>query len=132
MFFCSFLVYSLTYLLDAIFLWVLSSKIGYIITSIFRQEDSDVEHGSSDPDISEKLARLSTDDTSLTDWHLGFHIFLVSLNSLFLCLCSTLAEQSTLKSCFYYFCSILFAYTALGFIFLTHLLFQCISAGYAA
>lgn len=43
---------------------------------IRRQEDTDVEHGSSNPDISEKLARLSTDDASLTDWHLGFHIFL--------------------------------------------------------
>ncbi|XP_015891957.2 gamma-tubulin complex component 4 [Ziziphus jujuba] len=43
---------------------------------IGRQEDRDLEHGSSQPDISEKLARLSTDDTSLTDWHLGFHIFL--------------------------------------------------------
>ncbi|GLU03740.1 hypothetical protein SLE2022_209240 [Rubroshorea leprosula] len=43
---------------------------------IRRQEDRDVEHGSSHPDMSEKLARLSTDDTSLTDWHLGFHIFL--------------------------------------------------------
>lgn len=43
---------------------------------IRRQEDRDVEHGSSNPDMSEKLARLSTDDASLTDWHLGFHIFL--------------------------------------------------------
>ncbi|KAF3436460.1 hypothetical protein FNV43_RR23552 [Rhamnella rubrinervis] len=43
---------------------------------IGRQEDRDSEHGSSQPDLSEKLARLSTDDTSLTDWHLGFHIVL--------------------------------------------------------
>ncbi|KAM4074630.1 hypothetical protein ACB094_10G108200 [Castanea mollissima] len=43
---------------------------------IRRQEDTDVDHGSSLPDIPEKLARLSTDDTSLTDWHLGFHISL--------------------------------------------------------
>lgn len=43
---------------------------------IRRQEDRDVEHGSSNQDMSEKLARLSTDDASLTDWHLGFHIFL--------------------------------------------------------
>ncbi|KAJ6680150.1 GAMMA TUBULIN COMPLEX PROTEIN [Salix purpurea] len=43
---------------------------------IRRQEDKDVEHGSSNPDMSEKLSRLSTDDASLTDWHLGFHIFL--------------------------------------------------------
>ncbi|CAK7348319.1 unnamed protein product [Dovyalis caffra] len=43
---------------------------------IRRQEDRDVEYGSPNPDVSEKLARLSTDDTSLTDWHLGFHMFL--------------------------------------------------------
>ncbi|KAL5862920.1 hypothetical protein ACOSQ3_000434 [Xanthoceras sorbifolium] len=43
---------------------------------IRRQEDRDVEHGSPHLSISEKLARLSTDDTSLTDWHLGFHISL--------------------------------------------------------
>ncbi|KAK4766876.1 hypothetical protein SAY86_014627 [Trapa natans] len=43
---------------------------------IRRQEDMNVEHGSSQTDISRKLARLSTDDTSLTDWHLGFHIYL--------------------------------------------------------
>ncbi|XP_027363388.1 gamma-tubulin complex component 4 homolog isoform X2 [Abrus precatorius] len=43
---------------------------------IRRQEDRDVENGSSHPDISEKLARMSTDDASLTDWHLGFHISL--------------------------------------------------------
>ncbi|XP_041021259.1 gamma-tubulin complex component 4 homolog isoform X2 [Juglans microcarpa x Juglans regia] len=38
---------------------------------IRRQED-----GESLPDMSEKLARLSTDDASLTDWHMGFHISL--------------------------------------------------------
>ncbi|KAI4301421.1 hypothetical protein L6164_034702 [Bauhinia variegata] len=43
---------------------------------IRRQEDRDVEPGSSHPDVSEKMARLSTDDASLTDWHLGFHICL--------------------------------------------------------
>ncbi|MBA0652886.1 hypothetical protein Goklo_020111 [Gossypium klotzschianum] len=43
---------------------------------IQRQEDRDVEYGSSISDTSEKLARLSTVDTSLSDWHLGFHIFL--------------------------------------------------------
>ncbi|XP_062088865.1 gamma-tubulin complex component 4 [Humulus lupulus] len=43
---------------------------------IRRQEDRDIDHSSSHSDISEKLSRLSTDDTSLTDWHLGFHIFL--------------------------------------------------------
>ncbi|KAE9589461.1 hypothetical protein Lal_00000563 [Lupinus albus] len=40
------------------------------------QEARDVENSSSHPDISEKLARLSTDDASLSDWHLGFHICL--------------------------------------------------------
>ncbi|XP_016697874.2 gamma-tubulin complex component 4 isoform X6 [Gossypium hirsutum] len=43
---------------------------------IRRQEDQNMEYGSSIPDTSEKLARLSADDTSLMDWHLGFHIFL--------------------------------------------------------
>ncbi|TKY52512.1 Gamma-tubulin complex component 4-like [Spatholobus suberectus] len=43
---------------------------------IRRQEDRDVENSSSHPDISEKLARMSTDDASLTDWHSGFHISL--------------------------------------------------------
>ncbi|XP_017969760.1 PREDICTED: gamma-tubulin complex component 4 [Theobroma cacao] len=43
---------------------------------IRRQEDRDVDYGSSISDMSEKLARLSTDDSSLMDWHLGFHIFL--------------------------------------------------------
>ncbi|MBA0736512.1 hypothetical protein Gogos_010057, partial [Gossypium gossypioides] len=43
---------------------------------IRRQEDQNLEYGSSIPDTSEKLARLSADDTSLMDWHLGFHIFL--------------------------------------------------------
>ncbi|XP_057966554.1 gamma-tubulin complex component 4 homolog isoform X2 [Malania oleifera] len=43
---------------------------------IRRQEDKDIEHGASHPDVLEKLARMSTDDASLTDWHLGFHIFL--------------------------------------------------------
>ncbi|KAM7276087.1 hypothetical protein ACFE04_017953 [Oxalis oulophora] len=40
-----------------------------------QQEDRDVD-GTSHSDVSEKLAHLSTDDTSLTDWHSGFHIFL--------------------------------------------------------
>ncbi|XP_015577237.1 gamma-tubulin complex component 4 homolog isoform X1 [Ricinus communis] len=43
---------------------------------ITRQEDRDLVNSSAQPDMSEKLARLSTDDISLTDWHLGFHIFL--------------------------------------------------------
>ncbi|KAI4349669.1 hypothetical protein L6164_010232 [Bauhinia variegata] len=34
------------------------------------------QSGSTHPDVSEKLARLSTDDASSTDWHLGFHISL--------------------------------------------------------
>lgn len=34
------------------------------------------ENNTSHPDISEKLARMSTDDASLTDWHSGFHISL--------------------------------------------------------
>ncbi|PKI31521.1 hypothetical protein CRG98_048102 [Punica granatum] len=37
-----------------------------------------VEHGSSQTDISKKLARLSTVDISFTDWHLGFHIYMES------------------------------------------------------
>ncbi|KAH1108028.1 hypothetical protein J1N35_011796 [Gossypium stocksii] len=43
---------------------------------IRRQEDQNMEYNSSIPDTSEKLARLSADDTSCMDWHLGFHIFL--------------------------------------------------------
>lgn len=43
---------------------------------IRRQEERDVDHGSSHADLSRRLSRLSTDDTSLTDWHLGFHICL--------------------------------------------------------
>ncbi|CAK9175335.1 unnamed protein product [Ilex paraguariensis] len=42
---------------------------------ISRQEDRDTEHDSS-PDVLEKLARMSTNDVSLSDWHLGFHISL--------------------------------------------------------
>ncbi|KAF8392581.1 hypothetical protein HHK36_022926 [Tetracentron sinense] len=43
---------------------------------IRRQEDGDAENESSHPDMFEKLARKSPHDASLTDWHLGFHIFL--------------------------------------------------------
>nr|DAD38097.1 TPA_asm: hypothetical protein HUJ06_008738 [Nelumbo nucifera] len=43
---------------------------------IRRQEDRDVDNRSSCPDVSEKLVQKSHDDASLTDWHLGFHIFL--------------------------------------------------------
>ncbi|GAB4829907.1 Gamma-tubulin complex component 4 [Ancistrocladus abbreviatus] len=46
---------------------------------IRRQEDRDAEHGSSYSDTLGKLERLSVDNSSLTDWHLGFHI---SLNML--------------------------------------------------
>ncbi|KAI7982616.1 Gamma-tubulin complex component 4 [Camellia lanceoleosa] len=43
---------------------------------ISRQEDRDTEHDSSHPDMLEKFACMSTNDASLTDWHLGFHISL--------------------------------------------------------
>ncbi|KAL6957900.1 Gamma-tubulin complex component 4 [Sarracenia purpurea var. burkii] len=43
---------------------------------INRQDDRDTEHDSSHPDMLEKFTRLSTNDLSLTDWHLGFHISL--------------------------------------------------------
>lgn len=42
-----------------------------------RQEDRDSEHESSHVDMLEKLARMSINDASLADWHLGFHISLV-------------------------------------------------------
>ncbi|XP_038879485.1 gamma-tubulin complex component 4 homolog [Benincasa hispida] len=42
---------------------------------IRRQDDRETNQGSSVQDVSEKLGRLSTDE-SLTDWHLGFHICL--------------------------------------------------------
>lgn len=58
-------------------------EIGYIVFLLCRQEDRDAESGLSLPDMPEKLARLSTDDTSLTDWHLGFHISLVLLSLYF-------------------------------------------------
>ncbi|TYK22385.1 gamma-tubulin complex component 4-like protein [Cucumis melo var. makuwa] len=45
-------------------------------TCIQRQDDRETNQGSSVQDMSEKLGRLSTDE-SLTDWHLGFHIYLV-------------------------------------------------------
>ncbi|KAL5701301.1 Gamma-tubulin complex component 4 [Ranunculus cassubicifolius] len=43
---------------------------------IRRQEDMDAENVSSSPEIVDKSVRRSTDDASLTDWHLGFHIYL--------------------------------------------------------
>ncbi|KAG2329061.1 hypothetical protein Bca52824_000241 [Brassica carinata] len=43
---------------------------------IYRQEDGDLDHRSSQEEISEKLARTSVHETSLTDWHSGFHISL--------------------------------------------------------
>ncbi|GFP89536.1 gamma-tubulin complex component 4 homolog [Phtheirospermum japonicum] len=42
---------------------------------VSRQEDRDSEHDSA-ADTLEKLACMSTNDVSLTDWHLGFHISL--------------------------------------------------------
>lgn len=45
---------------------------------IFRQEDRDAEHEPSHEDMLEKLAHMSINDASLTDWHLGFHISLVN------------------------------------------------------
>ncbi|KAF5931360.1 hypothetical protein HYC85_032233 [Camellia sinensis] len=45
-------------------------------TCIQRQEDRDTEHDSSHSDMLEKFAHMSTNDASLTDWHLGFHISL--------------------------------------------------------
>ncbi|KAF8387872.1 hypothetical protein HHK36_026534 [Tetracentron sinense] len=43
---------------------------------IRRQEDREIENESSHPDMFEKLAHKIPDEASLTDWHLGFHIFL--------------------------------------------------------
>lgn len=43
---------------------------------IRRQEDRDVENETSNRDMFEKLAQKSPDVASLTDWHLGFHIYL--------------------------------------------------------
>lgn len=43
---------------------------------IRRQDGRDVENDSTHPDFVEQLMQKSTDDASLTDWHLGFHIFL--------------------------------------------------------
>ncbi|KAL3648047.1 Gamma-tubulin complex component 4 [Castilleja foliolosa] len=52
---------------------ILHDQYGEFFVS--RQEDRDSEHGSA-ADTIEKLARMSTNDVSLTDWHLGFHISL--------------------------------------------------------
>ncbi|KAK6941007.1 Gamma tubulin complex component protein, N-terminal [Dillenia turbinata] len=43
---------------------------------IRRQEGRDAEQESPHPDVPEKLASLLIDDATLTDWQLGFHIFL--------------------------------------------------------
>ncbi|KAG7634311.1 Gamma tubulin complex component C-terminal [Arabidopsis suecica] len=43
---------------------------------IKRQGDGDLDHRSSQEEVSEKLARTSVHETSLTDWHSGFHISL--------------------------------------------------------
>ncbi|GFS39754.1 similar to GAMMA-TUBULIN COMPLEX PROTEIN 4 [Actinidia rufa] len=50
-------------------------KLG-VVLFFSSQEDRDTEHDSSHPDMLEKFVRMSTNDASLTDWHLGFHISL--------------------------------------------------------
>lgn len=50
---------------------------GILLFLMSRQEDRDSEHESSQGDMLEKLARMSINDASLADWHLGFHISLV-------------------------------------------------------
>ncbi|KAL6500310.1 Gamma-tubulin complex component 4 [Orobanche hederae] len=52
---------------------ILHDQYGEFFVS--RQEDRDSEHDSA-ADTLEKLARMSINDVSLTDWHLGFHISL--------------------------------------------------------
>ncbi|KAL6515969.1 Gamma-tubulin complex component 4 [Orobanche gracilis] len=52
---------------------ILHDQYGEFFVS--RQEDRDSEHDSA-ADTREKLARMSINDVSLTDWHLGFHISL--------------------------------------------------------
>ncbi|CAK9327996.1 unnamed protein product [Citrullus colocynthis] len=52
---------------------VLQDKHGEFF--IRRQDDRETNQGSSVQDMTETLGRLSTDE-SLTDWHLGFHIYL--------------------------------------------------------
>ncbi|OVA12707.1 Spc97/Spc98 [Macleaya cordata] len=46
---------------------------------IRRQEDMNVENEASPPEMFDKSVQKSPDDASLTDWHLGFHIFLEML-----------------------------------------------------
>lgn len=55
-----------------------------MVVLFFRQEERDVENEASPSDMIEKMSRMSTDDASLTDWHLGFHIFLVYPLAIFL------------------------------------------------
>lgn len=56
-----------------------AKKLRYFVPFIFcRQEDMDVENETSHPDMFDKLTQKSPDDASLTDWHLGFHIYLVN------------------------------------------------------
>lgn len=43
---------------------------------IKRYDERDSETESSHPDLIEKLMQKSSEDPSLTDWHLGFHIYL--------------------------------------------------------
>lgn len=47
-----------------------------MIIELLRQDGRETDQGSAVQVLSEKLGRLSTDE-SLTDWHLGFHIYLV-------------------------------------------------------
>lgn len=50
---------------------------GILFFLISRQEDRGSEDESSNVDMLEKLSRMSINDASLADWHLGFHISLV-------------------------------------------------------
>ncbi|KAL5991595.1 Gamma-tubulin complex component 4 [Asimina triloba] len=45
--------------------------------SIDKQQDMEVENEPSHSELLEKSIQKSPDDASLTDWHLGFHIFLI-------------------------------------------------------
>lgn len=43
-----------------------------------RQDEGELETESFHPDSIEKLLQKSSEDPSLSDWHQGFHIYLVS------------------------------------------------------
>ncbi|KAK2965172.1 hypothetical protein RJ640_019927 [Escallonia rubra] len=53
---------------------ILHDQYGEFFVS--RQENTDTERDSFQTDMLEKLARMSTNDASLSNWHLGFHIAL--------------------------------------------------------